>query len=427
VTTADLDSGLDARGLHAPGTTTMVVGSLAGAVAAYLFQVVGGRLLGPEGFAPVGTLWTVFFIVATVVLVPVEQYVTREASLGRRVLGPAARRPLLVMTAVATTVSVVFAAVTVDDLFEGRLLYALQLALLTVGYAGMVAGKGILAGHRRFAGVGWILVGEGVVRLLAAGFFVLILSPSGGALAWAMVCAPLAASATRFWRVDAAAEEPGRPGEARAFLGAYVAGSAASQVLLAGAPLAVAAVGGSAVLVSVAFVTWTLFRGPLTLIYSLQGRLLAYLVRGADHPGNGNRRVSVVVAGGGGALVAVGGLVGWWIGPEVVALLYGADFAPGPVTAGLVAGGVVAASAAQVAGQVLVAAGATGRLARAWLLGLGVAAAAVAAPVGAADVRVAAGFAAGEVAALLVVAAETLRRPQAEPDAVLAAESGRHP
>lgn len=390
----------------------MVVGSLIGAVGAYVFQVLGGRLLGPEGFAPVGTLWTVFFIVATVVLVPLEQYVTREASLGRRLLG-AARRPLLVTTAVALAVSVGFALATTESLFQGRLVAALQLGLLTVGYAGMVVGKGVLAGHRRFSGVGWILIGEAVVRLAASAVFVLLLSGSSTALGWGMVCAPLAVLGTAFWRVDAAAPEGGRPAEARGFLGAYVAGSAASQVLLAGAPLAVAAVGGSAALVSIAFVTWTLFRGPLTLIYSLQGRLLPYLVRGAGDPTGGNRRVATVVLAGGGMLAGLGGFVGWWVGPEVVGLLYGPTFAPGAATAGLVAAGVVAASAAQVAGQVLVAAGATGRLARAWLVGLGAALAIIGlGRFGAPDLRVSLGFAVGEVAALLVVAAETLRRAE---------------
>lgn len=401
----------------------MVVGSLVGAIGAYVFQVLGGRLLGPDGFAPIGTMWTAFFIIATVLLVPVEQYVTREASLGRRVLGSLARRPLVRMAAIATAVSVVFVLVSAESLFAGNRLYALQLGILTVGYAAMVVGKGVLAGHRRFSGVGWILIGEGAVRLAAAGFFVLVLAPSATALAWGMVCAPLAVVATRFWRIDAATTEPGRPEQARSFLGAYVAGSSASQVLLAAAPLAVAAAGGSPALVSIAFVTWTLFRGPLTLIYSLQGRLLPYLVRAG---GDDTRRVAAIVVLVGGALVAIGGLVGWGVGPDVVGLLYGAEFRPGAVTSGLVAAGVVAASAAQVAGQVLVATGATGRLARAWMSGLAVAAVVVVAvPLLDPDVRVAAGFAAGEVAALLIVAVETLRRPQGEPEAVLAAEGGR--
>ncbi|HKY49336.1 MAG TPA: hypothetical protein VJQ79_15290, partial [Acidimicrobiia bacterium] len=62
---------LDApRGLRAPGTARMIAGSLVGAVLAYLFQVYGTRALGAHAFAPIALLWTSFFIVATVILVP---------------------------------------------------------------------------------------------------------------------------------------------------------------------------------------------------------------------------------------------------------------------------------------------------------------------------------------------------------------------
>ena len=74
------------RGFRAPGTTFMVAGGLIGAVGAYIFQAYGGRQLGTEAFAPVAQLWTVFFIIATVLLVPVEQYITREVAGGRKVI-----------------------------------------------------------------------------------------------------------------------------------------------------------------------------------------------------------------------------------------------------------------------------------------------------------------------------------------------------
>ena len=52
----------------------------------HIFQAYGGRQLGTEAFAPVAQLWTVFFIIATVLLVPVEQYITREVAGGRKVI-----------------------------------------------------------------------------------------------------------------------------------------------------------------------------------------------------------------------------------------------------------------------------------------------------------------------------------------------------
>ncbi|MCI0545606.1 MAG: hypothetical protein L0Z49_14380, partial [Actinobacteria bacterium] len=72
------------RGFRAPGTGFMVGGSLIGALGAYLFQWYGARSLDPTELAPISALWTLFFILVTILLVPVEQYVTREVTRGRK-------------------------------------------------------------------------------------------------------------------------------------------------------------------------------------------------------------------------------------------------------------------------------------------------------------------------------------------------------
>ena len=81
-----------------------------------MFQLVGGRLLGPELFAPVSVLWTLMFLTGTVALTPVEQYVAREATAGHRVLTrrSSAIVAVIVLTAVAAGT---FTAVTNDALF----------------------------------------------------------------------------------------------------------------------------------------------------------------------------------------------------------------------------------------------------------------------------------------------------------------------
>ena len=119
----------DKRGFRAPGTTFMVAGGLIGAVGAYIFQVYGGRALGPEAFAPIGVLWTTFFILATVLLVPVEQYVTREVASGRKAI-PHDLRPATVMALIGAVLGGGFAVVTLERLFEGSWQYILQIILL---------------------------------------------------------------------------------------------------------------------------------------------------------------------------------------------------------------------------------------------------------------------------------------------------------
>jgi O-antigen/teichoic acid export membrane protein len=396
------------RGFKAPGTTFMVAGGLIGAIGAYVFQVYGTRNLDPAAFAPIGVLWTTFFILGTVLLVPVEQYVTREVASGRRVL-PGNLKPAFVMAGVGGLAGGIFVFVTLDDLFISNPVYIVQIVLLMVGYSVLFVGKGVLAGSRRFAGVGWILVVETVARLLAA-VALLNLFLTAEALGWAMVVGGFAVLSLGWWRYDTGSSDVA-PAPAGKFLAGYVGGTASSQLLLGGAPIAVAALGGSATLVSIVFVTFTLFRAPLTLIFSLQGRILPYLV-GLARDANHSQLVRIargVVVGGTGLAVA-GGVVGWFVGSPVVSLLYGEQYAPTNLVAMLAAAGVMAAAAAQIASQILVAEGRTSRLSWAWLGGLAVGLVILLLVGGDPDSRVSIAFASGEAAALGLMAFLAIRR-----------------
>lgn len=396
------------RGFRAPGTAFMVAGAVLGAILAYAFQRAGGMAIGPEAFAPISVLWTLLFILATVLLVPVEQYVTREVASGRRAI-PHDLKPMWALATIAAALGGGFVALTLEDLFEGDWQYVAHIVLLMVGYALLFFGKGVLAGTRRFATVGWVLIVENGARLVI-GIIVIQLFADAPSLAWAMVAGGFATLALRWWRFDRG--DSGRPSAPpRRFLAGYVGGTATSQVLLAGAPLAVAALGGSPALISIVFITFTLYRAPMTFIFAVQGRILPYLVR-LHHDGDDLKlgRIAMGVVGGGAALAAMGGLVGWLVGADVVELLFGSEFAPSRVVAGLAAGGVVAASAAQIASQTLVAEARTSRLTIAWSGGLLVGLVALLLIPGGPDVRVAVAFAAGEVTALTLMGILAINR-----------------
>lgn len=394
------------RGFRAPGTARMIAGSLLAAVAAYLFQVIGGRRLGTEAFSPIAILWTVFFIVATVILIPLEQFVTREVGRGRRVL--ISDRTVIAGIIVGTGgLLALFVYLTRDRLFGGEAIFAVQAFFLAVFFGFMQVGKGVLAGHRQFASYGNVLGLEGLVRLVMAIAF-LTVSPSAAALGWAMVCAPLGVFLINPWRLDRETVEGVEATPARGFLSSYVAGASASQLLLAGAPLGVAALGGGEHIRSIMFVTFTLYRAPLTLIYNLQGRVLSLLVRQENTMAI--KRLVRGLTGIGAVVVAVAGLVGFAVGPRVVELLYGAEFRPLAVVAAMAAAGVIAASITQILSQALVAGGSTGELAGAWVGGLAVGLATMLVLSGTPDFRVAGGFVAGEIAALAIASWRTVQR-----------------
>jgi O-antigen/teichoic acid export membrane protein len=387
----------------------MVAGGLIGAVGAYLFQAYGGRQLGTEAFAPVGQLWTVFFILATVLLVPVEQYITREVAVGRKVI-PGDLVPAMAVAGIGALVGGGFVLVTLDRLFAGSFQYLVQILLLMVGYGLLVVGKGVYAGRRLFAKVGWVLIVETVVRL-AAGIAAIQLAGTAESLGWAMVLGGFAVLGMGWWRHDRGHTRPPAAPPTR-FLGGYVGGTTSAQVLLGAAPVAVALLGGDEAIQSIIFATFTLFRAPLTLIFSLQGRVLPYLVGLAD---SGDRKslaqIARIVVIGGVLLAGLGALVGWLVGPEVVSLLFIPEFAPSATVAALTAAGMMAAATAQIAGQVLVAEGRTSRLSVAWVAGLVVAIVAIVLFRVDPDVRVSLAFLVGETVALVTMAFLSTGRP----------------
>lgn len=396
------------RGFRAPGTGFMVGGGLVGAFGAYLFQWYGARMLDPEAIAPISILWTLFFILATILLVPVEQYVTREVVSGRKAM-PSHLKPMLVMAGIGALIGAGFVIATLGRFFAGDPQYVLQIVLLSFGYGFLFMGKGVLAGSRRFAGVGWVMIVETVGRLVA-GVILFSLVLRATSMGWAMVIGGFAVLGLRWWRHDTGQEQAPASLPAGFLLG-YVGGTAPAQFLLAGAPLAVAVLGAPDAMVSIVFFTFTLFRAPLTLIYALQGRVLPYLV-GLAHGGHQERLVSiarrVVLIGAG--LAMAGGLVGWLVGPWVMSTLYGAQYRPGQVLAALAAAGVMAAATAQITSQVLVAEGKTRMLGLAWFGGLVAAVVITMFLPGAAELRVAVGFVSGEFMALGLMALLAIRR-----------------
>ncbi len=394
------------------GTVAMLVGTVVNAVGAYLFTMVGGRILGPTDFAPLAVLWTVQFLLMTVLFLPTEQLVIRQLTLGGSVA--ALRRPLTVIVTTVTLGTGLFALATTGGLFAGQRLYAAAAAGLAAGYALYVIGRGRLAGGRRYGRYGVVTAGEAMLRLLVMGL-VLAIGATQLGLATAMVAAPLVALPIALARSRGPADA-GLHVAPRGFLSGYVTGNAAAQTLLAAGPLAVAAIGGDAAAVSIITVTMTLFRFPLTMSYNLLARALPPLVRLVEERRlHQARRITLLIVVGGLLLSGLAAAVGYVVGPAAVAVLFGPEFRPDATFSALVAGGALVALTALVIQQVLVALGDTRRLAISWWIGLAVAIAAVwLAPISP-IVRVGAAFVAGNCIAFLLLAVDVLARMSTGP------------
>ncbi|HEX5630619.1 MAG TPA: hypothetical protein VFY15_03095 [Acidimicrobiia bacterium] len=395
------------RALSTSGTTTMVLGTVVAALAAYAFQLVAGRALGPEQFAPITVLWTLQFLIFTTVFLPIEQLTIRRLAADDPERAP--RTLFLVAVLASVVVATVFGAVTLDRLLDGRPMYLGVIVVLIAAYGGFAVARGALAGRRRFDSYGWATMAESVVRLaVAAGLIALGAGVTG--VAWALVPGALAVYLWRPFHGTAAPDASLAVEESGAALATFVAANAASQTIVAAGPLVVGALGASAKEVSVFFETFLLFRAPLSVAYSLVARVLPPFTRLVEA---GRRielhrwatRLGIVAA----ALAGAGFLVGDLIGPELVAVFLGEEYRPDSLLAGYAISGVVVATTALFVQQMLIALHATGAMAAAWSGGLAAAAVTIAVVPGTASDRVGLGFLIGEAVALTLIVAAVRR------------------
>lgn len=401
--------------LSEDGTGYILAGSLVAGLAAYAYQILGGRTLGARDFAPVSVLLTIHFLTFIVILLPIEQLVVRRLTLDHTNDG----LPLRAWAVAAATVvgATLFAWVGVDRFLNGDRRFIVFTALTVTAHVGYAVGRGHLAGRRRFREYGLASAGANLLRLAVA-LAVLAVRPSASGLAIALVVGPFIVLAWHPFRHVAghrsrlAAHQVASLAE-RGLLAGLILSSAASQALLLAGPVVAGVVGGGQVEVSVVFATFTLFRAPLTFGYNLIARILPPFTEMAARQERRELRAwARGIALAGGVLAALGLLGGYRIGPWLVEVAFGPGFRPDAWSAGLVGGGVVLAGAGLFIAQVLVAQGRAATLGVAWLIGLVAAGVALAMTGGDAVVRVSASFLAGEVFAVVALVAGAVRRPR---------------
>lgn len=389
------------------GTAAMILGTVVSIIAVYLYQVVAGRMLGSDGFAPISVMWTVMFLVFTVLLLPVEQYITRHLTItGGRTAGD---RTGILLVGATITVGIVlgvgFVLATLDRFFDGEAVFALVMLINLLGRSLLAAARGYLAGRRRFHAYGAAIAIEGVALVVLA-LGAAALNPTTLAFAVAMSLGPLSVLLVRPFSGGYRGEPlQDTSSQGIGFLGPLIIATGASQLVLSVGPIAVGFVGGTSAAISVFFITFTLFRGPVTSSYNIVARVLpdftALAAKGEQH------RLSAWA----GKLGLVGvvtmvvfGISGWLLGPAVVDFLYGGEFRPSSRLAALGAAGVGAALIALFLNQIYIARSETGRMALVWVSSLVVAGLVLAVTSGEPVIRVGTAFLAGEATAMILLA-----------------------
>ena len=308
------------------GATGLALGSAVSGLLAYVFFALVTRALGAEAAAPVAVLWTYWSFAAAALTFPLQHWAVRAVVAAggegpvRRALPSIAGLTLLVAMLAGTATWLIR-----DDLFHRNGWgFPVLVVAVTLGSAFLGIVRGILTVRDRLTGVGLVLVAENALRcLLAAALMAGDVTESryyGLALAAGGLVGFAWPSVLRLGTTG-----PADPGWLRFIAGAS-GGQVISQTVLTGGPVALALLGGTPAQVTGLFVALALFRAPYTLVLGVVSPatgVLTRLVVAERHAAI--RRVLAGIVAATALGVGLAAVVGWFVGPALLQLVFGAS------------------------------------------------------------------------------------------------------
>jgi O-antigen/teichoic acid export membrane protein len=322
------------RGLGSSGTGMLVAG-----LCTFGFLTLAGRVLGPEDFGVLSTLWALVFLVGPGLFLPVQQELSRVIGAQRGHEGAPdggalavalAWRWSVALVATGALVGLVLHLTAGDRLFPGQPLLILCLVVATAGSAVGFTARGVAAGRGDFGRYGWLLSSEAALRLLVGAVLLLVLvEPLTFGIAIAL--APFLSVAAVAGLRRRAPLAPGRHVSARELRGALLwltAGSLLAQLAANAPPLAVRLLGDDAAAETGRFMSALLVaRLPIFLFQAVQATLIpnfSALAATARHDDLRHAVRGLTVLSGGFVVLLTGGAL--VAGPETVGLLFGDGF-----------------------------------------------------------------------------------------------------
>ncbi|WP_156893281.1 lipopolysaccharide biosynthesis protein [Actinokineospora enzanensis] len=353
----------------------ITIAIIAAAVLSYAVIIVTGRLLTKADYAVFMTFWGLLFGLGSA-MSPLEQELSRQAAharlRGTKVGADGVTALLVGLGAVGLVALVPLIPVVNDRLFPNFYWLAAVVLVGGLGFAVQFAVRGMLVGSDQvnpYAGV--LLVEAGIRPLL---ILALALAALDGQITLAIAVAFGSFAWLVFVRPARAHLDPALPGDpprlvVRRMLMLF-ASAACIATVVTGYPavIGVLAPGGDPERMAEFLAALAVSRVPLVLFSAVQALAVPVVVR-LSQTTDGQRRLRRLLAlGSAGAvtLAGVGALIGWLIGPWVVALLFGSTYVvPDWVVAGLVWSAVLLA-AVQLLASVLLARVRPGRVLAVW-------------------------------------------------------------
>ena len=304
----------------------LALGSAASGVLAYVFFALVTRALGAEAAAPVAVLWTYWSFAAAALTFPLQHWAVRAVVAAggegpvRRALPSIAALTLLVALLAGTATWLIR-----DDLFHrGGWSFPALVVVVTMGSAFLGIVRGILTVRDRLTSVGLLLASENAVRCLLA-----VILIAGDATESRYYGLALAAGALVGFAwpsvLRLGTTGPADHGWLRFVAGAS-GGQLISQAVLTGGPVALALLGDSPAQVTGLFVALALFRAPYVValgVVSPATGMLTRLVVAERHAAI--RRVLAGIVAATALGVGLAALIGWFAGPALLRLVFGAS------------------------------------------------------------------------------------------------------
>jgi O-antigen/teichoic acid export membrane protein len=317
----------------------------------FAFFSLASHALSEVDYKGISVLWSVMFLVISLIYRPGEQLLARTIAM-ERAQGRSGGHPLRVAVTIQLAFAVVFLAIALafrtrieQEVFDGSATLYWVLVVGVLAYAASYFARGWLAGHQLFGLWGGLVLMEALSRCLFALAAALGIAHGQDFVALGIAAAPLVSLVVVPLALRGRAAEGGDgPGEltlrgGAGFAGAVLLVMAAEQALLNGPILIVDATSSNAALAGFAFNVLLITRAPLQLFQAIQTTLLPHLsglsgTGGVAEFRHALRTILLAVAGF--TALVVAGLA--LIGPWAMGVLFGGDFHYG--RAGLVCVGL---------------------------------------------------------------------------------------
>jgi O-antigen/teichoic acid export membrane protein len=308
---------------YGSGARILSIGIASTGLLTFAYFSIASHVLGEQPAKRIDLLWSVMFVIISVIYRPIEQLLSRTIA-ERRARGHAQRTlrvPMLIQASFALVFLVVALALhdeLVDHVFEHQQALYDVLVVGTLAYAASYFARGWLAGHERFGLFGGLVLMESVSRICFALAVAVGIAHGESAVAFgiaaapfvSLVVVPLAFASTSGARAGAAREPqaahepapitvdeaaaalagPGTEGvqetaahddlslrRGGGFAAAVSAIMLSEQTLLNAAVLTVDATSPNRALAGIVFNVLLIARAPLQLFQAIQTSLLPHL------------------------------------------------------------------------------------------------------------------------------------------------------